>query len=94
MDAESSQGTGFLLEGPSARSSTSPSSQQISGKAAGHVSALSRKLGIQLQPFVLVNPGVNQPEECRFCDNPILIDEPRDGFMCAEFAFARGVELR
>ena len=41
-----------------------------------------------------VNPGVNQLEECRFCDNPILTDEPRDGFMCAEFAFARGVELR
>jgi hypothetical protein len=34
MVAESSQGTGFLLEGPSACSATSPQSQQISGKAA------------------------------------------------------------
>jgi len=37
---------------------------------------------------------VNQPEECRFCYIPYSIDEPRDGFMCDEFAFARGVEQR
>ena len=41
-----------------------------------------------------VNPGVNQLEECRFCDKRSLIDEPRDGFMCAKFAFAKGVEWR
>ena len=43
MVAESSQGTGFLLEGPSARSATSIQSQQISGKAAVGVGVLAPK---------------------------------------------------
>ena len=39
-----------------------------------------------------VSPGVNQLEECRFCYKPYSSDEPRDAWMCAEFAFVRGVD--
>ena len=44
--------------------------------------------------LALVSSGVNQLEECRFCNNPILTGEPRGACMCAEFAFVRGAEWR